>query len=128
VGHLGCFQLLAIITNKDDMNIAKHVYLCHGGASFGIARSSSRSSSSFLRHLQIYFQSGCTSLQSHQQWRSVPLSPHSLQHVLSPEVLILVILINVRRNHRVTLICISLITKDFDFFLGTSQPFEILLL
>jgi hypothetical protein len=22
------------------------------------------------------FQSGCTSLQSHKQWRSVPLSPH----------------------------------------------------
>jgi hypothetical protein len=30
-------------------------------------------------------------LQSHQQWRSVPLSPHLLQHVLSPENLILAI-------------------------------------
>jgi hypothetical protein len=35
-------------------------------------------------------------LQSHQQWRSVPLSPYSCQHVLSPEVLILDILIGVR--------------------------------
>jgi hypothetical protein len=55
-------------------------------------------------------------LQSHQQWRSVPLSPHPLQRVLSSEVLILAILIGVRRNLRVVLICISLITKDFEHF------------
>ena len=34
VGHLGCFQLLAI-TNKAAMNIVEHVPLWHGGASFG---------------------------------------------------------------------------------------------
>jgi hypothetical protein len=55
-------------------------------------------------------------LQSYQQRRSVPLSPHPLQHILSPEVLILVILIGVRCNLRVILICISLITKDLDHF------------
>ena len=104
------------------MNIVKHLSLWHGGASFGyipksgIAGSSGRSISNFLRNLQIDFQSGCTSLQSHQQWRSVPLSPHPLQHVLSPEVLILAILIGVRWNLRVILICISLITKDFEHF------------
>jgi hypothetical protein len=65
-------------------------------------------------------------LQSHQQWESVPLSPHPLQHVLASEVLILAILIGVRWNLRVILICISLITKDIS--LGSSQPPEIPLL
>ena len=43
------------------------------------------------------------------------------QYVLSPEDLILAILIGVRWNLRVVLICISLITKDFaHFFRGFS--------
>ena len=40
----------------------------------------------FLRNCQTDFQSVCTSLQSHQQWRSVPLSRHPCPHILSPEV------------------------------------------
>jgi hypothetical protein len=32
--------------------------------------------SNFLKDHQTDLQSGCTSLQSHQQWRSVPLSDH----------------------------------------------------
>jgi hypothetical protein len=121
VGHLGCFQVLAI-TNMTAMNIVEHLPLWHGGASFGyipksgIAGSSGRSLYIFLRNLQIDFQSGCISLQPHQQWRSILLSPHPLQDVLSPEVLILAILICLSWNLRVILICISLIAEDFEHF------------
>ena len=120
-GHLDSLQLLAII-KKAAMNIVEHVSLLNVGESsvcmprIGIAGSSSRTMSNFLRNHQTDFQSGCTSLQSYQQWRSVPLSPHPCQHVLSPEDLILVILTGVRWNLRVILICIFLMTKDVEHF------------
>ena len=121
VGHLGYFQLLPII-NKAAMNIFEHVFLLPVGTSSGymprrgIAGSSSSTTSNFLRNRQTDFQSGCTSLQTHQQWRSVPLSPHSGQHLLSPEFFILAILTGVRSNLRVVLICISLMIKDAEHF------------
>ena len=99
-GPLGSFQLLAII-NKAAMNIVEHVSLLQVGASSGymprrgIAGSSGSTMSNFLRNHQTDFQSGGTSLQSYQQWRSVPLSPHTCQHLLSPEFLILAILTGV---------------------------------
>jgi hypothetical protein len=106
------------ITNKAALNIVEHVPLWPGGVSFGyitksgIVGSSGRSISNFLRNFQIDFQSNSISLQSYQQWRNVPLSPHPHQHVLPPEVLILAILIGVRWILRVILICIFLITKE----------------
>jgi hypothetical protein len=99
--YLDLFQLLAII-NKAAMNIVKHVSLLRFGAPSGymprsgITGSSGSTMPNFLRNHQTDFQSGCTSLQSHQQWRSVPLSPHPRQHLLSAEFLILAILTGVR--------------------------------
>ena len=119
-GHLGSFQLLAI-KNKAAMSIVEHVFLLPVRTSSwymprrGIAESSISILSNFLRNLQTDFQSGCISLQSHQQGRSVPTYPHPCQHLLSPEFLILAILTGVRWNLRVVLICISLM-KDVEHF------------
>jgi hypothetical protein len=102
-GHLGSFQLLAIV-NKALMNTVEHVFLLHVGASSGymprrgIAVSSGSTMSNFLRNHQTYFQSGCTSLQSHQQWRSV-LFLHNLARICCHlDFFILAILIDVRWN------------------------------
>ena len=119
--HLGSFQLLAII-NMAAMNIVEQVSLLHVRKSSGYmprsgkAGSSGSTMSNFLRNCQTDFQSGCTSLQTHQQWRSVSHSPCPHQLLLSPEVLILAILAGVRWNLRVVLICISLMTKDVEQF------------
>jgi hypothetical protein len=103
------------------MNIVEHVALPVGISSGyrprrGIVGSCSSTMSNFLRNRQTDFQSGCTSSQYHQKRRSVPLSLHPHQHLLSPEFLTLVILAGVRWNLRVVLICISLMIKDAEIF------------
>jgi hypothetical protein len=92
------------------MSIVEHVSTLHVGTSSGymprsdIAGYYGNAMSNFLRNHQTDFQSGCTSLHSHQNWGSVPLSPQHCQHLQSPEFLILAILIDVSRNLRVVLI------------------------
>ena len=104
------------------MSMVEHVSLLPVGTFLGymprrgIAGSTGTTMSSFLRNCQTDFQSGCTRLQSHGQWRSIPLSPHPCQHLLSTEFLILSILTKVRWNLRFVLICISLIIKDIEHF------------
>jgi hypothetical protein len=88
--------------NKAAMYIVEHVTLLQVGAYSGykprrvISGSLGFTLFIFLRNCHSDFQSGCTSLQSHQQWRSVPVSPHPHQHLLSPEFLILAILTGVK--------------------------------
>jgi len=99
--HLGSFQLPAIKI-KAAMNIVEHVSMLYDRTSFeyvprsDIAGSSYSTMSSFLRKYHTDFQSGSTSLQSHQQWRSAPISAHSGQQLLSPEFLTLTILTGVK--------------------------------
>jgi hypothetical protein len=104
------------------MNIVEPASLLQVGISSGYmprksnAGSFSSTMSNFLRSHHSDFQSGCTSLQSHQQWRSVPLSPHLYHHLLSLEFLILAILAGVWWNLGVVLICVSLMIKDVEHF------------
>jgi hypothetical protein len=104
------------------MNIVEHVSLLHVRAfsgymlSSGIAGSSGSTMTNFLRNPQTDFQSGCSSLQSYQQWRSVSFSLHLCQQLMSSEVLIFTILTGVKWNLRVLLIYASLMSKDVEHF------------
>ena len=90
-GHLDCFHVLAVV-DVAAMNIGIPVSFRVGVLSGcvhgrGMARPYGSSIFSFLRNPCPALHGGCTSLQSCQQWRRVPFSPHPLWHLLFAGVL-----------------------------------------
>ena len=101
-GHLGCFLVLATVTNAA-MNMEVHIsfqisiifsfgYIPRSG----IAGSHGRSIFNFLRNFYNVFYSGCTNLHFSQWCTSVTISPYPQEHFLFLVFFIIAIQTSVR--------------------------------